>query len=158
MNGTTDAVAPPYTTPSPIGDPPGSHDYFFVVGFFCTVLFLLTITYAVCICKNSRSQLPLSTTTVYDDGYDENLVRFSRGVDDDVLVTFPTFVYSERTTQNKFDSAGGSGCSICLEDYKAADEVRLFPECGHLFHVTCIDTWLKAHPTCPVCRNLAGTS
>ncbi|KAF5799113.1 putative transcription factor C2H2 family [Helianthus annuus] len=157
MNTTSDTVAPPYTTPGTTVNPPGSHDYLFLVGFFCTVILLITITYASCSCfKASRSPPPPSIT--HDDGYND---RFSRGLDDDVIVTFPTFVYSEtRILDHKFDNStydkGGSGCSICLEDYKPADVVRLFPDCGHLFHVTCIDTWLKGHATCPVCRNFAG--
>ncbi|XP_076916544.1 RING-H2 finger protein ATL70-like [Bidens hawaiensis] len=75
--------------------------------------------------------------------------QVSGGVDDDVLITYPTFTYEKMTT-NKGDS---SGFSICLADYKPDDIVRLLPACGHLFHVSCVDTWLKVHATCPVCRN-----
>lgn len=156
MNITTDTVPPPYATLSPISNPPGSHDYLFVVGFFCTVLFLFTIVYVSYGCKHSRTSPP---ATAYDNGSDDNLMRFSRGLDDDVIVTIPTFAYSETRMAKKVETAtdaDDSGCSICLEDYKADDAVRLFPECGHLFHVKCIDTWLKANPTCPVCRNFAG--
>ncbi|KAI3809292.1 hypothetical protein L1987_25263 [Smallanthus sonchifolius] len=154
MNVTTDAVPPPSTTPISIGDPPGSHDYLFVVGFFCTALLLVTITYASCSCKHSPSPPPPANS---DD--DDNFIRFSQGLDDDVIITFPTFVYSETTTLHKFDATtDANGCSICLEDYEPADVVRFFPECGHLFHVRCIDTWLKAHPTCPVCRKSAEIS
>ncbi|MFS7957430.1 putative transcription factor C2H2 family [Helianthus anomalus] len=106
--------------------------------------------------KASRSPPPPTITN--DDGYND---RFSPGLDDDVIVTFPTFVYSEtRILDHKFDTTtydkGGSGCCICLEDYTTVDVVRLFPDCGHLFYVTCIDTWLKGHATCPMCRNFAG--
>ncbi|KAK1421175.1 hypothetical protein QVD17_23320 [Tagetes erecta] len=157
MNNITIATAsPPYATLSPIRNPAGSHDYLFVVGFFCTVLLLFTIVYASYSCKHSRSP---THATAYNNESDDNLVRFSRGLDDDVLVTIPTFVYSETRMAQKVETAtdaDDSGCSICLEDYKPDDVVRLFPECGHLFHVTCIDTWLKANPTCPVCRNFAG--
>ncbi|CAH2040846.1 unnamed protein product [Thlaspi arvense] len=43
-------------------------------------------------------------------------------------------------------------CSICLADYKGSDTLRLLPDCGHLFHLKCVDPWLRLHPTCPVCR------
>lgn len=49
-------------------------------------------------------------------------------------------------------NTNSSECAICLSDYKPSDVIRLLQECGHLFHVKCIDTWLNVHPTCPVCR------
>ena len=44
-------------------------------------------------------------------------------------------------------------CTVCLEEYEAKDVVRVLPYCGHAFHAACIDTWLRQHPTCPICRS-----
>lgn len=43
-------------------------------------------------------------------------------------------------------------CSICLENYGSADELRLIIKCGHCFHASCIQQWLGKNSTCPVCR------
>ncbi|KAF5940828.1 hypothetical protein HYC85_021995 [Camellia sinensis] len=43
-------------------------------------------------------------------------------------------------------------CAVCLGEYAEEEELRVLPECGHSFHVTCIDTWLHSHPNCPLCR------
>jgi Ring finger domain len=48
---------------------------------------------------------------------------------------------------------GSADCSVCLGDFEDGDLVRLLPKCGHAFHVPCIDTWLRAHVNCPVCRS-----
>nr|XP_043633625.1 putative RING-H2 finger protein ATL71 [Erigeron canadensis] len=168
---TTAAIEPPYVTDNEC--PHRTSNNLFVIAFFLTVFLMFTITYACYFFKRSRSPLPppnLSfgrvTITNYDEAHDNQLLRFSRGLDDDVLLAFPMFIYSDATIAQKGDNAMTtidtkclpSGCSICLADYKQADVVRLLPECRHLFHVKCIDTWLKVHPTCPVCRNspLAG--
>ncbi|KAG5449274.1 E3 ubiquitin-protein ligase rnf126 [Clonorchis sinensis] len=42
-------------------------------------------------------------------------------------------------------------CSICFEDYQVSEEVMQLP-CQHVYHTTCVTTWLKQHATCPVCR------
>ncbi|XP_042012866.1 E3 ubiquitin-protein ligase RING1-like [Salvia splendens] len=46
----------------------------------------------------------------------------------------------------------GNDCAVCLADFRDGDAVRLLPKCGHAFHVDCIDTWLRSHKSCPVCR------
>ncbi|GJN30168.1 hypothetical protein PR202_gb18454 [Eleusine coracana subsp. coracana] len=43
-------------------------------------------------------------------------------------------------------------CAICLSEFEAKEEVRVLPPCGHGFHVACVDTWLRAHSSCPSCR------
>mmetsp|Transcript_1452 Transcript_1452/g.3072 ORF Transcript_1452/g.3072 Transcript_1452/m.3072 type:complete len:422 (+) Transcript_1452:78-1343(+) len=42
-------------------------------------------------------------------------------------------------------------CSICLGSYAAGDSVKSLP-CLHRFHAQCVDTWLRQHDTCPICK------
>ncbi|KAM0920194.1 hypothetical protein ACQ4PT_007653 [Festuca glaucescens] len=44
-------------------------------------------------------------------------------------------------------------CSVCLGAFQLGETVRLLPVCLHLYHVECIDLWLDAHSTCPICRS-----
>ncbi|KAF8769133.1 hypothetical protein HU200_006628 [Digitaria exilis] len=56
----------------------------------------------------------------------------------------------------RFGEIGGGGateCAVCLGAFDDADELlRVLPACRHAFHAECVDTWLLAHATCPVCR------
>ncbi|XP_023518789.1 RING-H2 finger protein ATL70-like [Cucurbita pepo subsp. pepo] len=72
------------------------------------------------------------------------------GIDQETIRNFPKLLYSEAKIQNNDSSA--SCCSICLADYKNSDVLRILPDCGHLFHLKCVDPWLRLHPTCPFCR------
>ncbi|CAI9753190.1 unnamed protein product [Fraxinus pennsylvanica] len=46
----------------------------------------------------------------------------------------------------------GTDCSVCLNEFQEEENLRLLPKCSHAFHVPCIDTWLRSHQNCPVCR------
>ncbi|OMP05109.1 Zinc finger, RING-type [Corchorus capsularis] len=46
----------------------------------------------------------------------------------------------------------GTECSVCLNEFQEGETVRLLPKCNHAFHISCIDTWLRAHTNCPLCR------
>ncbi|KAG9454474.1 hypothetical protein H6P81_007378 [Aristolochia fimbriata] len=46
----------------------------------------------------------------------------------------------------------GTDCSVCLSEFQEDESLRLLPKCSHAFHVPCIDTWLKSHSNCPLCR------
>jgi hypothetical protein len=46
-------------------------------------------------------------------------------------------------------------CAICLSEFAPREgEIRVLPQCGHGFHVACVDTWLGAHSSCPSCRRV----
>lgn len=46
----------------------------------------------------------------------------------------------------------GTDCSVCLSEFEEDESIRLLPKCSHAFHLPCIDTWLKSHSNCPLCR------
>lgn len=46
----------------------------------------------------------------------------------------------------------GTECSVCLNEFQEDETLRLLPKCNHAFHVPCIDTWLRSHTNCPMCR------
>ncbi|KAA8515765.1 hypothetical protein F0562_018624 [Nyssa sinensis] len=53
----------------------------------------------------------------------------------------------------------GTECAVCLNEFRDDESLRLLPKCNHAFHVACIDTWLKSHSNCPLCRsNLAAAN
>ncbi|XP_030470839.2 RING-H2 finger protein ATL52-like [Syzygium oleosum] len=47
----------------------------------------------------------------------------------------------------------GTDCSVCLSEFQEDESLRLLPKCNHAFHLPCIDTWLKSHSSCPLCRS-----
>ena len=77
------------------------------------------------------------------------------GLDESILATYPRLLYSQvkQRYSGSNATAGSSCCSICLADYKEDELVLLLPNCAHFFHLSCVGQWLRAHPTCPVCRN-----
>ncbi|KAM6561417.1 hypothetical protein CsatA_030656 [Cannabis sativa] len=46
----------------------------------------------------------------------------------------------------------GTDCSVCLNEFREDETLRLLPKCSHAFHIPCIDTWLRSHTNCPLCR------
>ncbi|CAN6814422.1 unnamed protein product [Brassica oleracea] len=46
----------------------------------------------------------------------------------------------------------GNQCTVCLSVFGDGEEIRRLSACKHAFHVSCIETWLKDHPNCPICR------
>ncbi|KAK9211651.1 hypothetical protein WN943_001028 [Citrus x changshan-huyou] len=43
-------------------------------------------------------------------------------------------------------------CTVCMENFLQAFPGKQVP-CGHVFHATCISTWISLSNSCPVCRS-----
>ncbi|RCV21849.1 hypothetical protein SEVIR_4G139700v4 [Setaria viridis] len=84
------------------------------------------------------------------------------GLPDAAIGALPMFAYEPPPPPPVAKGGGGDDkprrsssvllCAVCLEDVRAGEVVRQLPACRHLFHVDCVDAWLRAHRTCPLCR------
>lgn len=73
--------------------------------------------------------------------------RRHSGVERAVVESLPVFRFGALRGQK-----AGLECAVCLSRFEPAEALRLLPKCRHGFHVECVDTWLDAHSTCPLCR------
>lgn len=84
--------------------------------------------------------------------------RATAGLDRTTICALPTFAYRRDTYQGS-GTGGKQGtsaeCVVCISVVEEGEEVRLLPNCRHIFHVQCIDMWLCSHSTCPLCRTAA---
>ncbi|TQE06127.1 hypothetical protein C1H46_008192 [Malus baccata] len=76
----------------------------------------------------------------------------NKGLKKKVLQSLPKFTYG--TGGAEAPPKLGSECAICLGEFAEGHEIRVLPQCGHVFHVECIDTWLGSHSSCPSCRQI----
>ncbi|CAD6338495.1 unnamed protein product [Miscanthus lutarioriparius] len=74
--------------------------------------------------------------------------RRNSGVDRAVVESLPVFRFGALRGQKE-----GLECAVCLGRFEPTEALRLLPKCRHGFHVECVDTWLDAHSTCPLCRS-----
>ncbi|ESR58400.1 RING-type domain-containing protein [Citrus sinensis] len=70
------------------------------------------------------------------------------GLEPVLVAAIPTMKFN----QEAFKSVEDAECSICLGEYQDKEVLRIMPQCGHSFHLACIDIWLRKKTTCPVCR------
>ncbi|KAF3446482.1 hypothetical protein FNV43_RR11661 [Rhamnella rubrinervis] len=120
---------------------------------FLTMIIIITLT-SYCITRIRIAALPphyssSPFTSNTSQGTVSTVVEV--GLDEATLRGFPKLLYSKTKLRN-----GNSTvfcCSVCLADYKESDVLRMLPDCGHVFHLKCVDSWLRIHPSCPMCRN-----
>ncbi|KAF9618723.1 hypothetical protein IFM89_002418 [Coptis chinensis] len=74
----------------------------------------------------------------------------NKGLKKSVLRSLPRLTFNG--TGN--NDAKLAECAICLSEFVDGVEIRVLPQCGHGFHVGCIDTWLGSHSSCPSCRQI----
>ncbi|XP_015081054.1 RING-H2 finger protein ATL43 [Solanum pennellii] len=74
--------------------------------------------------------------------------RKNSGIDRTVIESLPVFRFGSLRGQK----AEGLECAVCLNKFESTEILRLLPKCKHAFHIECVDTWLDAHSTCPLCR------
>ncbi|KAK2659823.1 hypothetical protein Ddye_006356 [Dipteronia dyeriana] len=151
-----------YPPPPPPPPPPHHHHVSpYVIIFVCLVIFFfLFILFNVIRAKaravnqanNNGPQQALS------DGSEEELVNENRI---DHPIWFITTVGLQPSTINSISVCKykkgeglieGTECSVCLNEFQENETLRLLPKCNHAFHIFCIDTWLKSHTNCPMCR------
>uniref|UniRef100_A0A0E0LY14 RING-type E3 ubiquitin transferase n=1 Tax=Oryza punctata TaxID=4537 RepID=A0A0E0LY14_ORYPU len=69
-----------------------------------------------------------------------------RGLEEATIRRIPTLRYHHQQQQQQ------QQCGVCLGDFREGERLRRLPPCLHSFHIDCIDAWLAAALTCPLCR------
>lgn len=65
---------------------------------------------------------------------------------------------NQNTVLSRYVAANQQGgqpdqCPICFEEYKDGDAIRTL-KCKHVYHDSCILTWLTNQRTCPYCKKV----
>ncbi|KAK4271661.1 hypothetical protein QN277_020321 [Acacia crassicarpa] len=74
-----------------------------------------------------------------------------QGLDSSVIASIPKLWYKQT---DQFNDGEAVECSVCLAIIVEDAAVRVLPNCKHVFHVDCVDTWFASNTTCPICRTV----
>ena len=126
----------------------------YVIGFVFFIFLMIVLRIMISICF----AVPLPPGRQPRFGHQEpngavpqhSINNIELGLDEATLRNYPKLIYAQAKLHK--GNSVSSCCSICLGDYKDTDVLRLLPDCGHLFHLKCVDSWLRLHATCPLCR------
>lgn len=132
-----------------------------IIGFLTGALLLVSY-YAIiskyCSKRSSSPPAPDDRNRVSVElGHDEPSAHepwfvASNGLDEALIKSIAMFKYKRGD-----GLVEGTDCSVCLSEFVEDERLRLLPKCSHAFHVQCIDTWLRRHSNCPLCRaSVAG--
>ncbi|KAA8538128.1 hypothetical protein F0562_027736 [Nyssa sinensis] len=155
---------PEYFMPPPPPPPTGQSQhippYVIIVVSLLASLFLL-VSYYVVIVKYCSPWNRFRAQQTNSDGPDEEFVDENQGPPLDHPIWYIATVGLQPSTINsitvfrykKSDRLiEGTECSVCLSEFQEDETLRLLPKCNHAFHIPCIDTWLRSHTNCPLCR------
>ncbi|CAL4947910.1 unnamed protein product [Urochloa decumbens] len=87
----------------------------------------------------------------YALGYNMNSASVGRGASDEQLAALPRWRFKEQPDVPRDRDHDDQECCICLAQYREKEEVRQLP-CTHMFHLKCVDRWLRIISSCPLCK------
>jgi len=71
----------------------------------------------------------------------------------DIINNIHSFSFKKVNTNNDNLTNDYNNCIVCMCDIEENEECKKL-KCGHMFHSSCIDSWLKRTLECPMCRNV----
>lgn len=146
-----------YVLPPPPPDDPSDDDsgptfsplIIAIIGILASAFLL--VTYYTVITKYCRrrdaTDVEANRDQTPQDQWQPAAAAASSGLDETVIKSITVCKY--RTGEGLVE---GTECSVCLSEFQDDENLRLLPKCSHAFHLPCIDTWLKSHSNCPLCR------
>ncbi|GAB4844983.1 hypothetical protein Ancab_038376 [Ancistrocladus abbreviatus] len=166
----TDSYFPPSPLPADSDHDNQISPYVIIAVVLLASLFLLVSYYAIVVkyCSHriryGRHPLPARSNASEEDGFDDMDDQDQDHDHDPVAenpVWFITTVGLQLSVINSITAVRykrgdglieGTECSVCLSEFQEGETLRLLPKCNHAFHIWCIDTWLRSHTNCPLCR------
>jgi hypothetical protein len=129
----------------------------FAFGFPLSVILIsqfLTIASYLCTPNNNNNPSHDHQNTTSPQNTDQNFVaiEIDGSLDEATLHSFPKLLYSQYNLKKSSSASAASCCSICLADYRETDVLQLLLGCSHLFHLKCVNPWLRLCPSCPLCQ------
>lgn len=153
---------PPPSLPPPLSKHVLSISPYIIIAVALLASFLLLLGYYLIIVRNCsgwRRRRPSGLRRF--DGESEDFLDENRGLVIDHPIWYirtiglPPSVIGKIAAlryKNGEKLIDGTDCSVCLNEFRDGETLRLLPKCNHAFHLPCIDTWLRSHTTCPLCR------
>lgn len=99
--------------------------------------------------QNSSNELEVNQNQVTHDQSQQQQQQVAlNGLDESLIKSIAVFKYKKGDGLIE-----GTDCAVCLSEFEENESLRLLPKCSHAFHLPCIDTWLRSHSNCPLCRS-----
>lgn len=78
----------------------------------------------------------------------------NRGLNETAIRSIPVFKFKKVVNEESevVDAKKSCECAVCLNEFQEEEKLRVIPNCGHVFHIDCIDVWLQNNANCPLCR------
>ncbi|XP_068645142.1 RING-H2 finger protein ATL57-like [Aristolochia californica] len=116
----------------------------FFMAFFSVYIRRFADQNAIDIADRHRRIL-LRDHTLYSSAPSTSFSMPHGGIGPEVVRALPVFAFN---AQQSFDE-----CAVCLAEFEPQEKLKMIPACGHYFHPHCIDRWLSARCSCPLCRS-----
>lgn len=99
--------------------------------------------------RRSNSEDNIDYNNNEEDNSDDllNDELFNKNESKELLKYIPTSVVSKE----KKPSDNNSRCIICLSEFQVGEKESTLP-CLHIFHSSCIETWINNKQWCPICK------
>ncbi|XP_055814833.1 RING-H2 finger protein ATL54-like [Solanum dulcamara] len=132
-----------FTPKFPLSQSPNKHTLSIFLILLISVLFCAYVIHKF---RNSRTSSQPEQQVVVEQGEFSNIQTV--GLQQSVINTIKICKYKRGEGLIE-----GTECSVCLSEFQEDETLRILPKCNHAFHIPCIDTWLKSHTNCPMCRS-----
>jgi len=104
--------------------------------------------------ENLRSDKNICLVCIYQRRqriYEQQIDEFYRNSSNQQIIK------KEPIVDVKYIRTKQDTCSICLENFKDDDDIKIISKCQHYIHSECYNLWYNNNPNnknCPICRQL----